>query len=137
MAKMLTVQEASEFVRLPVSTLNRWRQTGEGPSFGKLGRRVFYREDQLTAWVDEEVYAAVAAAAPDLSGAGPTLVRRPPAARIRLEDRPIVRSVHVTEPAAGVAEVVARVQTGARSKAIALRLEQWRGRWRCNALTVG
>ncbi len=92
---------------------------------------------QLTAWVDEEVYAAVVAAAPDLSTKASTLVRRPSAARIRLEDRPIVRSVHVSEPAAGVAEVIARFQTGARSRAIALRLEQWRGRWRCNALTVG
>ena len=91
---------------------------------------------QLTAWVDEDVYAAVAAAAPELSRS-PTTQRRSPVARIRLEDRPIVRSVHVTEPASGVAEVVARVQTGHRSRAVALRLEQWRGRWRCSALAVG
>jgi len=94
------------------------------------------RITQLTAWVDEDVYAAVAAAAPELSRS-PTTQRRSPVARIRLEDRPIVRSVHVTEPASGVAEVVARVQTGHRSRAVALRLEQWRGRWRCSALAVG
>jgi len=92
---------------------------------------------QLTAWVDEEVYAAVAAAAPDVTRTPTPSARRTGPARTRPEDRPMIRSLHVFQPAAGVAEVVARVQTGGRSRAVALRLEGWRGRWRCNALTVG
>lgn len=92
---------------------------------------------QLTAWVDEEVYAAIAAAAPDVARKPGPSARRAGPVRTRPEDRPMIRSVHLCQPATGVAEVVARVQTGGRSRAVALRLEGWRGRWRCNALTVG
>ncbi len=49
----------------------------------------------------------------------------------------IVRSIHVDEPADGVAEVCAVVQHGARCRAIALRLEGFDGRWQCTALQVG
>lgn len=92
---------------------------------------------QLTAWVDEEVYAAVAAAAPDAVVVAHRSLHRDTVNRTRPQDRPMVRSVHVCQPAPGIAEVSARVQTGGRSCAVALRLEGWRGRWRCNALTVG
>jgi hypothetical protein len=51
--------------------------------------------------------------------------------------RPVVRSVHVSEPCDGVAEGCAVVDTGARRRALALRLEEVRGRWRCTALHVG
>ena len=48
----------------------------------------------------------------------------------------IVRSVHVSEPGDGVAEVCAVVQQGTRCRAIALRLEGVDGRWQCTALQV-
>jgi hypothetical protein len=51
--------------------------------------------------------------------------------------RPVVRSVHVSEPCDGVAEGCAVVDTGPRRRALALRLEEVRGRWRCTALQVG
>ncbi len=95
------------------------------------------RVSQLAMWVDEEVYAAVAAAAPPIATRGTRGPSGPAANRVRPQDRPLVRSVHLSRPTDGVAEISARVQTGARSRAVALRLEQWRGRWRCNALTVG
>ena len=50
---------------------------------------------------------------------------------------PTVRSVHVGEPADGVAEVCAVVQRGRRYGAVAARLEGFDGRWRCVALHVG
>lgn len=50
--------------------------------------------------------------------------------------RPVVRSLHVCEPADGVAEVCALVQRGMRSTAIALRLEGVDGRWQCTALEL-
>jgi excisionase family DNA binding protein len=46
----LTVKEAAERLGLSTNTLNRWRGTGEGPAFLKLGRRVLYREEDLAAW---------------------------------------------------------------------------------------
>ena len=51
--------------------------------------------------------------------------------------RPVVASVHVSEPADGVAEVCAVIDTGARRRALALRLEGLDGRWRCTQLQFG
>lgn len=48
-----------------------------------------------------------------------------------------VRSVHASEPADGVAELNATVQTGRRVRAVALRLEAREGRWRCTRLQLG
>lgn len=48
-----------------------------------------------------------------------------------------VRSVHASEPADGVAEVCATLAAGRRVRAVALRLEQRDGRWRCTKLQVG
>lgn len=77
---------------------------------------------QLVRWTSAEVYDEVAA-------------------RVLAErtDRPraVVRSVHVTEPAEGVAEVAALVRRGARCTAVALRLEGLDGRWQCTALELG
>lgn len=47
-----------------------------------------------------------------------------------------VRSVHVQEPAAGVAEVCATVRRGARVAAVALRLEHTDGAWCCTSVDV-
>jgi hypothetical protein len=54
-----------------------------------------------------------------------------------LQQRPVVGSVHVSEPCHGVAEACAVINTGARRRAIALRLEHSHGQWRCTALHVG
>jgi hypothetical protein len=48
-----------------------------------------------------------------------------------------VRSVHASEPADGVAELNATVQAGRRVRAVALRLEEREGRWRCTRLQLG
>ena len=84
---------------------------------------------QLVRWTSEEVYAAVARQAHQSRGA------RRPAPRAGV--RPIVRSVHVCEPADGVAEACALVQRGTRASAVALRMEGVDGRWRCTALELG
>jgi hypothetical protein len=49
----------------------------------------------------------------------------------------VVRSIRVSEPRDGVAEVCAIVQQGPRCRAIALRLEGIDGRWQCTALQIG
>jgi len=89
---------------------------------------------QLLTRVDEQIYAELSALAPDPVTSSALQRAR---GMIRPQDRPRVRSVHVSQPAADVAEVAARIQTNGRSRAIALRLEEWRGRWRCSALVVG
>jgi len=51
--------------------------------------------------------------------------------------RGVVRSVHVSEPVDGVAEVAALVRRGRRTTAVALRLEGLDGRWQCTAVELG
>jgi hypothetical protein len=51
--------------------------------------------------------------------------------------RPVVASVRVSEPADGVAEACAVVDTGPRRRALALRLEGLDGRWQCTELQFG
>ncbi|CAN5640736.1 hypothetical protein BH24ACT13_BH24ACT13_09160 [soil metagenome] len=87
---------------------------------------------QLLRWTSEHVYT-------DIDRRARRLVRPCPgsARALAVRDRPVVRSVHVSEPADGVAEVCALVQRGARATAIALRLEGMDGRWLCTALVLG
>lgn len=61
------------------------------------------------------------------------LAARPRAAGAR-PDRRAVRSLHVQQRPEGVAEVCATVARGARTIAVALRLEGLDGRWRCTEL---
>ena len=82
---------------------------------------------QLVRWTNEDVYATVQRRVRLRAHAG----RRPGGARA------VVRSVHVSEPADGVAEVCALVQRGVRATAVAVRLEGIDGRWQCTALEVG
>jgi len=48
-----------------------------------------------------------------------------------------LHSLHVTEPADGVAEVAAVLRVEGRFRALALRLEGLDGRWRCVRLQIG
>jgi|HubBroStandDraft_4_1064222.scaffolds.fasta_scaffold3969236_2 Helix-turn-helix domain len=41
---------AAATLRLSQSTLNKWRLTGGGPKYLKIGRRVLYSRDTLEAW---------------------------------------------------------------------------------------
>lgn len=54
--QLLTTTEAARFLRLSVATLERFRVTGEGPSYVKLGpakrARVVYQREDLVAWLE-------------------------------------------------------------------------------------
>ncbi len=50
MVRLLTQQEAA-LLRLSKRTLERWRVSGSGPAFTKVGRRVLYREVDLLEWI--------------------------------------------------------------------------------------
>jgi DNA-binding transcriptional MerR regulator len=51
MPNLLSQREAATMLGLSPRTLERYRCTGFGPPFRKLGRRVLYRPDDLEAWV--------------------------------------------------------------------------------------
>ena len=81
---------------------------------------------QLVRWTSAAVYDDVAALA--LPGERGTTAGA----------RGVVRSVHVSEPVDGVAEVAAVVvRRGRRATAVALRLEGLDGRWQCTAVELG
>jgi len=51
MTELHTTEQAAELLGLSKNTLNRWRYTGDGPRFVKLGRAVRYRREDLDNWV--------------------------------------------------------------------------------------
>jgi hypothetical protein len=58
--------------------------------------------------------------------------------RLGTASRPAtLHSLHLSEPADGVAEVVAVLRVGPRFRAVAIRLEGLDGRWRCVRLQIG
>ena len=80
---------------------------------------------QLQEWTNAAVHAQIARAAQERRWATP------------VGGLPAVRSVRVSEPADGVAEVCGVVRRGRRYAAVAVRLEGFDGRWRCVALELG
>ena len=51
-ATMLTTDQAARRVGLSPRTLERYRVTGGGPEYLKIGRRVRYTAEKLTEWLE-------------------------------------------------------------------------------------
>lgn len=56
--EIMDVEEAAEYVRLGASTLNRFRTSGGGPRYAKLGKSVRYRKTDLDAWLASRIIAS-------------------------------------------------------------------------------
>ena len=84
---------------------------------------------QLVRWTSARVYQDLERRIRILARTGPPSARR--------TARPQVRSVHVFRPGPHSAEVSVHVRHGHRSRAIAARLEERDGGWRCVALQLG
>src|SRR5690242_17733773 len=52
---LLTPEEVAEMTGLALSTLATWRSRSVGPSYLKLGRKPYYREQDLHAWISGRV----------------------------------------------------------------------------------
>ncbi|WP_404384112.1 Rv3235 family protein [Knoellia locipacati] len=85
---------------------------------------------QVVRWTTPQVYAVVARR-------GALAARRRASGARASATRALVRSVHVCEPADGVAECSVVVTEGARVRAMAVRLAGQDGRWRVEALQIG
>lgn len=48
---LMSNRQAAKFVGLAESSLNRFRVTGDGPPYFKVGRYVRYDEEDLQAWM--------------------------------------------------------------------------------------
>ena len=88
---------------------------------------------QLVRWLAPDVYADLGVHL--AARRAPRTTRVSPAAQPGRARR-TVSSIHVFEPADGVAEATAVVVGGRRARAVAVRLEGWDGRWRCTRLAI-
>ena len=55
MIDLMNTREAAAYLRLGKPTIERFRITGEGPSYLKLGRVVRYRRCDLDAWLESQL----------------------------------------------------------------------------------
>jgi hypothetical protein len=85
---------------------------------------------QLMRWTTERVYA-------DLMRRSHALQQATPGDERRRRVRATVRSVHLFRPDHDSAELSIHVRHGARSRAIAARIERIEPRWRCTVLEFG
>jgi excisionase family DNA binding protein len=60
MGELLTIEEASAYLKVPVETLRKWRTQDRGPKVAKIGRHLRYRAEELKRWVREQERATVA-----------------------------------------------------------------------------
>ena len=57
--RVLSETEAAEYLSASTRSLQRWRMTGEGPAFVRLGaRRVGYAVDALDAWLSSRTFSS-------------------------------------------------------------------------------
>jgi predicted DNA-binding transcriptional regulator AlpA len=67
-ARHLDTKEAADWLGLSARTLERWRLTGEGPPFRKLGRSVRYAIADLVAFADARTCTSTSSQGVTLGG---------------------------------------------------------------------
>jgi len=53
--RLLTIEQLSEYLGIPVPTLRDWRVDGSGPPAVKLGRAIRYPESRVRIWIEERL----------------------------------------------------------------------------------
>jgi len=54
--ELLSPGEVSQWLRVPVSTLARWRCEGTGLTYLTLGRRVLYRKQDVEDFIEDNLH---------------------------------------------------------------------------------
>lgn len=52
--QLMTIEQLSDVLQVPVRTLRFWRQNGEGPPVKKIGSGLRYSPSEVKAWVDAQ-----------------------------------------------------------------------------------
>jgi excisionase family DNA binding protein len=55
MEKLLSADEVSEYLGVPVNTLYQWRHKGIGPEAYRVGRHLRYELSSVRAWLTEHL----------------------------------------------------------------------------------
>jgi excisionase family DNA binding protein len=56
--RLLTTEELSAWLQIPVLTIRQWRSDRTGPPGYRVGRHVRYRRDDVERWLEERSDAA-------------------------------------------------------------------------------
>lgn len=67
---LLDTHQASQLLGLAPGTLRKWRLTGRGPAFVRLGRSVKYRQSVLDTFVKRRTFLSTALADASEDGGG-------------------------------------------------------------------
>lgn len=59
--QLISTETAETYLNVPRNTLAKFRVTGGGPAFHKIGRRVRYRLSDLDAWLANRRYDSTSA----------------------------------------------------------------------------
>lgn len=54
---LLSPDSASAYLQVLPSTLAEWRMSGRGPSYLRVGRRVYYRQHEIDGWLSTRVFS--------------------------------------------------------------------------------
>jgi predicted DNA-binding transcriptional regulator AlpA len=52
--ELLSAPGLADYLSVPVSTVYHWRNRGEGPPGFKVGKRVYYRADEVAKWLGQQ-----------------------------------------------------------------------------------
>ena len=80
---LLTTEEAAAHVGVSPRTLERYRVTGAGPRFLKVGRKVLYRLADLDAWLESRVRRSTSDPGPHGGGGSVSSSERRPSTNAR------------------------------------------------------
>lgn len=51
---LMTIEDLSDYLGIPVNTLYKWRTKGYGPAGRRVGKYVRYRPEDVDAWVEAQ-----------------------------------------------------------------------------------
>ncbi|MET7718560.1 helix-turn-helix domain-containing protein [Streptomyces sp. NPDC005407] len=57
MQKLITIEELSEHLGIPVATIHSWHWASKGPKAIKVGKHLRYRESDVDAWLTSQYTA--------------------------------------------------------------------------------
>ncbi len=57
-SRLVTIEELSDYLQVPVKTLYDWRHRGLGPPGLRVGRHVRYRQADVDAWLESRLDVA-------------------------------------------------------------------------------
>jgi excisionase family DNA binding protein len=58
--ELMTTEQVSQYLQVPVATLHQWRYLGKGPRAARIGRGLRYRSSDVDAWVATQFSASAA-----------------------------------------------------------------------------